>query len=354
MGNGNLYYTIGQKSFDDWIRKLVETEHVLGPVKNFDEVIFIPVTESSELCLDTPFTTRTTPLNAAFSGTHSAVQLITFRKENGHTVFQDPPPPRRQVALGVCPPDIHSINVWVADRMQGAHPDKAFPQRLHGTAIIGIDFDDPPIDAFCESMGTHTAHDGYDIMMTRLKDGRHLIDVATLWGVELFGLALGYDTATDNDLALRDAHRREVALRYPYTLPIPREQLPAFFEAHWDSSVFDDQGLRCTSCGVCTVPVCSSCNCSNKLTEASLDAKTGVVVRVDSSCQNYDFTVIADGSSARDTTKKRRIWWYQDQFVNLRNGRSKCTGCGRCGPGCMVDIAHPARVINALLETEAS
>ena len=110
-----------------------------------------------------------------------------------------------------------------------------------------------------------------------------------------------------------------------------------WLESNFDSPLWKARLERCLGCGVCTY-YCPTCHCFDIQDEA--DRGSGERVRGWDSCSFALFTKHAGGHNPRPDRASRwrqRIIHKFSYYPSLF-GVIACTGCGRCGRLCPVDL----------------
>ena len=96
--------------------------------------------------------------------------------------------------------------------------------------------------------------------------------------------------------------------------------------------------------------VCPTCFCFDVEDRMDPDGRGGVRERVWDGCQLSEFARVAGGHNFRpDTTQRLRHRFYRKYlYLMTLYGTSFCTGCGRCGRACPVEI-NVVETINTLV-----
>jgi len=347
--NRNSCYILKREHLAPWVEKIMGEEDVLAPVLTSEgKFAFEYLKNAKDLRLDYP-TTALPPTQKVFMPDGEVV--VSWKKVDGRTVFEPAPAPKRLNVFGMHPYDIHALKIWddVMGLGRGNLADPDYVAKRKNTAIIGLDVLAPPPNSFCESLGTHIALDGYDIMLTDLGDAGYFAEVATMKGLAVFFLVSDWEAATENDFVLRAKLRAEVAKKYPKTLPVPAEKIREFLEERILHPYFEKTGALCVGCAKCTI-ACPTCTCCNLKEEPALDGKSGSRVRECDSCQLKCFTKMAGGAFARKTPGERVRHRILDKFVYDHGMPASCVGCGRCVGVCPADIADPVKALTLLKE----
>jgi sulfhydrogenase subunit beta (sulfur reductase) len=204
----------------------------------------------------------------------------------------------------------------------------------------------PDDKCFCDSLGTSTADDGFDVALTPL-DGRFLVTVATSKGDDVVRSCRDlFDIATSDDI--RDYLNRLRERRAAFQLQLDVSDLPYVLEMKKDDPVWDELARKCLCCGSCSM-VCPTCSCFNVADRIEEDG-TASRIRTWDSCLYRDYAVVAGGHNFRAHRGDRvRTRYYHKQEAFVREfGMPSCVGCGRCIENCptgihVVEVFHYVR-----------
>jgi sulfhydrogenase subunit beta (sulfur reductase) len=194
----------------------------------------------------------------------------------------------------------------------------------------------PDDKCFCDSLGTSTVDDGFDIALTPLA-GRLLTTVATPRGDEVVsGCGDLFGPATSDDI--RDYLARLRERRAAFELRLDVSDLPYVLEMKKEDPVWDELARRCLCCGSCSM-VCPTCSCFNVADWIDEDG-TASRIRTWDSCLYRDYAVVAGGHNFRaDRGDRVRTRYYHKQEAFVREfGMPSCVGCGRCIENCPTGI----------------
>lgn len=194
----------------------------------------------------------------------------------------------------------------------------------------------PDEKCFCDSMGTGTTEDGFDLFLTPL-EGRFLVTVASARGDEIVcALPDLFEAATRQDRSdyLARLRRREAS----FTTSIDIDDLPYVLELKKDDPVWEELGKKCLCCGSCSM-VCPTCTCFNVLDEVPEEG-TLRRTRTWDACLYATYALVAGGHNfraARADRVRNRYYHKQEAFVR-EFGKPSCVGCGRCIDNCPTGI----------------
>jgi sulfhydrogenase subunit beta (sulfur reductase) len=194
----------------------------------------------------------------------------------------------------------------------------------------------PDEKCFCDSLGTSTADDGFDIALTPL-DGRLLATVATSRGDDIVRASADlFTAATPDDIVayLRRLSERRAA----FQLQLDVTDLPYVLELKKHDPVWDELARKCVCCGSCSI-VCPTCSCFNVADRIEEDG-TASRMRTWDSCLYRDYALVAGGHNFRaDRGSRVRNRYYHKQEAFVREfGMPSCVGCGRCIENCPTGI----------------
>lgn len=323
---------------------------VLAPVTGGEEgTRFEFITDAREIYLD--YATTIMPPTKKVFLPQEGVTFLTWKKENGKTVFASPADPEPLVVFGVHPYDIRAFQIWEETMLRGKYEDPVTKARLATLTIVGLDITEPPRDSFAASVDAHVVTDGYDLMLTILATDRILAEARTEKGAALLE-GITYRDAAQSDIVERDRLREERATKYPHTLPTSSESVSEFLMQHANHPLFTETGDLCVACGKCTV-ICPTCTCFSPVEHSTLDGTEGARTRVAASCQVPVFTLVAGGMINRKSAGDRFAHRLFDKFVYHESEGSHgcmttCVGCGRCVAICPAHIADPVKTIEQL------
>jgi sulfhydrogenase subunit beta (sulfur reductase) len=204
----------------------------------------------------------------------------------------------------------------------------------------------PDDRCFCDSLGTSTVDDGFDLALTPL-EGRFLVTVATSLGDDIVRASADlFAAATPDDI--RDYLARLRSREQAFQLELDVADLPYVLEMKKDDPVWDELARRCLCCGSCSV-VCPTCSCFNVADRIEEDGSASRV-RTWDSCLYRDYALVAGGHNFRaDRGDRVRTRYYHKQEAFVREfGMPSCVGCGRCIENCptgihVVEVFHHVR-----------
>lgn len=243
--------------------------------------------------------------------------------------------------------DLRSIQILDQVFLEEDLPDLLYEARRDRMFVVGSDCFEPTESCFCAALGGKGyASEGYDLNVTRVKDG-YLIQAGSEKGADfLAGHAHLFAGAPDSLCGEREKTRAEVAQQLQRQ--IDGLESGDFYkeavEAGYDSPVFDEEARSCVECQGCT-RICPTCHCFY-LYDTKRDHYFGKMKMWDS-CMRMAYAEVAGGGNPRNVLGDRLRHRFMHKFVYFpdRYGLQMCVGCGRC-----VDAEAGAVDIRAVLE----
>jgi ferredoxin len=317
---------------------------VVGPVAKENKFAFAPITDAAQVRLDYN-TTILPPKKALLPQEETLFKFET----NGGFAAQPVFDIRPRVILGVHTCDLHAMKLIDAVFTAG-YPDAHYLKRRENAVIVGLECLTPCDEhAFCKSMGTLSASDGYDVHLTDLGDV-YAVDVSTGAGEALLARHARTRDASPGDMARMNQVLSDKWPRFPYKLDFDASELPSLMAVSYKSPLWDELGNKCLACGQCTI-VCPTCYCFNVVDDVSMDGQSGERKRVWDSCQLDEFARVGTGENFRKnrSQRQRHRFFRKGKYLPDNHGELGCVGCGRCARACLVDIT-PVGVFNALFK----
>jgi formate hydrogenlyase subunit 6/NADH:ubiquinone oxidoreductase subunit I len=250
------------------------------------------------------------------------------------------------VIFGVHTCDLHAIQL-LDEVFSRGHADPYYLTRRKNTLLVSLECLNPCDEqAFCKSMGSLTAEEGYDLHLTDLGSA-YAVDVGSDAGRSLLRHA-HTRLATQAEVDRLNAVLSEKWPKFPYRLDFDVSDLPPLLNMAMKSPLWAELGERCLSCAACT-NVCPTCYCFDVRDEVELDLVHGERVRVWDSCQLDEFATVAGGHNFRKSRalRQRHRFMRKGKYILEAFGMMGCVGCGRCARACLVDI-NPVSVFNEL------
>jgi ferredoxin len=235
--------------------------------------------------------------------------------------------------------DLHAIGL-LDKALSQEYPDAHYLERRRQTIIVGLECLEPCDEhAFCKSIGTLTAGEGYDLHLTDL-GAAYAVDVATEAGEELLSRYGTAREATDADVRRLNEVLSAKWPRFTYRLDFDAAELPALLSTAYDHPLWDELGERCLACGSCT-NVCPTCYCFNVFDEVNMVLTEGERHRCWDSCQLDEFARVAGGENFREAreARQRHRFMRKGKYIYEKFGELGCVGCGRCIRTCVANIS---------------
>lgn len=256
------------------------------------------------------------------------------------------------VLLGVHPCDIAGIRMLDWAFTKDGKTDVTYMRKREQVTIIGVDCH-PDEHCFCTSVGTEVPKEGFDLFLRPI-DAGYLVIVGTDKGEEILNAGAQTRDPDAADLASSDRWLQEKQAKIQRSFDAPMHDLPLVFEAAAESEVWDRQGDKCLSCGQCNL-VCPTCFCFDVEDRLEIDLASGTRERRWDGCQLTGFAKIASGENFRDEPMSRVRHRFYRKYAYLMAselyGDPFCTGCGRCGRSCLVDINIVDTINNLMAES---
>ncbi len=326
----------------NFINRLLPRYHVAGPVASDGGFAFALINDPDELQLEY----RTTILPPKKYLLPPREILFHFELEtNGWVQASYQAHPTVLIGMHTC--DLHAFQLLERVFTSG-FPDSNYIDRSSQTLIISIECLAPcDAHAFCKSMGTLTADEGYDLHLTDLGEV-YAVDIGSKPGEALLKEYARTRTAAPDDISRLNAVLNEKWPRFSYRLDFDVSDLPSLLSVSAKSPIWAQLGERCLGCASCT-NVCPTCYCFDVRDEVEMDLQRGQRVRVWDSCQLDEFATVAGGHNFRKSQamRQRHRFMRKGKYIYDAYGYMGCVGCGRCARACLVEI-NPVSVFNEL------
>jgi sulfhydrogenase subunit beta (sulfur reductase) len=318
-------------SLQDLIEALMKWGQVWAPVENVAGNFTLEILEDAALAR--PDALRTVvPFKKLLLPPTVTMMRGAFADIGG--IEEDPGDTGTQVFFGAHACDVHALKIldllYLSD-----YVDPYYAEQRGKLLVVGYGCW-PDDKCFCDSLGTSTVDDGFDLALTPL-EGRFLVTVATSRGDDIVRAAPElFEPATGDDIReyLARLRKRESA----FQLELDVADLPYVLEMKKDDPVWDELACKCLCCGSCSV-VCPTCSCFNVADRIEEDG-TASRVRTWDSCLFHDYALVAGGHNFRaDRGDRVRTRYYHKQEAFVREfGMPSCVGCGRCIENCPTGI----------------
>jgi ferredoxin len=316
------------------VNALMADYRVVGPQAKGPKFAFGTISDPAQLRLD--YDTTILPPKKVLQPPEERLATFTRGEEpRVEPVIEAGP----TVLLGVHTCDLHAVQL-LDEVFSQEYPDAHYLERRRQTVIVSLECLEPCDEhAFCKSMGTLTAGEGYDLHLTDL-GAVYAVDVATEKGEQLLS---HYGTASE--AADADIRRLNDVLgakwpRFTYRLNFEAADLPALLSTAYDHPLWEELGERCLACGSCT-NVCPTCYCFNVFDEVNMALTEGERLRRWDSCQLDEFASVAGGENFREARagRQRHRFMRKGKYIYEKFGELGCVGCGRCIRTCVANIS---------------
>lgn len=330
-----------KKDLNPFVDRLLPSYRIGGPVQKNGNFAFEAIETPEELRLDYP-TTILPPKKFLFPVRETLFEIEDAKKGIMKEPELDPP----TIIFGVHACDLHAIQL-LDHVFSTGHVDANYVNRRRQTLIVSIECLTPCDGAaFCKSMGTLSADEGYDLHLVDLGE-TYAVDVMTEAGHELISKA-EVTPATEADIKRLNAVLSEKWPHFPYRLDFDITDLPSLLNMSMKDPLWAELGDRCLACAACT-NVCPTCFCFDVNDEVDLNMTSGRRVRTWDSCQLDAFAEVAGGHNFRKNRalRQRHRFMRKGRYILEAHHFLGCVGCGRCARACPVDI-NPVGVFNEL------
>jgi len=334
---------LDQACLNGWVDSLIQKQRVFGVKADGERFAFGPLCCASELRLDYDVTKL--PPKKYF-----LPQQEVLLKVDAEGSFESVTESEPFVLLGVHPYDVAAIAQLDAAFAQDNN-DVHYQTRRNNATIVACDVQTASPNGFAGCMGTATAQEGFDVLLTHVAGG-YVAEARTEKGEALMAGLAEASEPSGADLAEReDIWRKAPGLQKQHELKCHHEQLPHVLEKGQNLPLWKEKAEKCYSCGSCVL-VCPTCFCFDVCDEADWDLKSGERVRRWDGCMLSSFALVAGGHNFRgDAAERFRHRYYRKgKYLWDRMGYVACVGCGRCVTACTTNIANPVEVYNELLE----
>jgi ferredoxin len=315
---------------------LADGKTVAGLVAAAQRVFFRPLKTAEQLILNHE-TMPTNSIKEFFFPAHETI--CRYHYEGKELVVQDVEPfSLEQIIIGARPCDAASLPIL--DKVFAwDYQDRFYQQRRECSTMITLACQKADENCFCTSVGlAPDSQSGADAMLLPIDSVTFEVRTFTEKGQTLF----------DGQTTLSNKTGQTAT---PPKTKFDAQIVEKYLSDHFDDPVFDETGLRCVSCGVCTY-LCPTCHCFDIVDEGGT-AKGNRVKNWDT-CQMPLFTLHASGHNPRSNQAARQRNRIQHKFCIYpgKFGSILCTGCGNCTRECSTSLG--IRPVLELLQKKAS
>lgn len=323
--------TITESNLKVWIDQIATSGRTLcGPVRDGEMTCFGEITDASHVQFGYPNTDRSFK-EWLFPRTDC---ILNFKRDGKEVHLEDVElDPRELVIFGARPCDCAALPALDA-LFSWDYLDKFYCDRRERTTVIGLSCLEPNDRCFCTAVGlSPTSTVGSDILLTQIEDTLFLVEVQTEKGKTL--VEAYEELFEEREAASKEHVTAEAEARVARNDNL--QHVKPKLDANFDADLWEELGRRCVECGICAF-VCPSCHCFDIVDES--DFWGGGRMKNWDSCCFKTYTLHASGHNPRDLQHKRyrnrvmhKFSYFPERFDIL-----KCSGCGRCGYFCPVNI----------------
>jgi len=250
-----------------------------------------------------------------------------------------------QVLVGVRACELRARRYLDAVMLEGSFTDLAYQARRDGTLVVSCDCVDCTESCFCTLVGgLPFAEEGFDVNLSPIEGG-FLAEAATDRGAQWLGEVQGASQATDEQVARRDALRREMVerlnrqnARFEFAASDDRPPpLPDESDNAWRGFAAD-----CVECGACT-NICPTCHCFY-LYDQTIAPEEFERLRAWDSCLFSSYHRMAGGTGMKLSPRPMLFNRLANRVLHKftyspeQYGLLGCVGCGRCVDACVGEI----------------
>jgi ferredoxin len=297
---------------------------LVAPVADGDRHVIRDVDAADAVCLP-PVSTANTAKEIFFPRRET---LLTFRRDGcGVRITDGVAEVRPFVLFGIRPCD--AAGLAVLDRVfNWDSVDPSWRAAREAATVVAVACSKSDDYCFCTSVGLSPAsREGADVLFVPTADEEYVVEAVTPKGAAFVAEYAPFFRAVETV--------RPAVAEVPSRIDLAAAR--KWLEGNFQSPFWDAASRRCLGCGVCTY-YCPTCHCFDIQDEA--DGAAGERVRGWDSCSFALFTRHAGGHNPRADRASRwrqrilhKFSYYPALFDVIA-----CTGCGRCGRLCPVDL----------------
>ena len=334
-----LFRVLDKQEFRKLVEIMLESNEVIGPkqagIKKNGKPIhqYRPIASPDEVDLDyeqTEYSAKT-----VFLPYKENLSVYKFKEDGWKQEITYRLQPRIILGLHAC--DINALLKLDKVMVRNSYPSPYYISRRKNTFIVGIDHE-PCEKGFCQSLGTDTVSQGFDLFLTDLGE-RYFVSINSDRGFTSLQRVETKEVTEEDTKDYIEVRRKFKDL---YKNHVDARNLPNLLDLEFESDVWDRWGAKCLSCGSCAM-VCPTCYCYGISERVSMDHTVGAKVRQLYSCNLVDFATVAGGHNFRPerTTRLKYRYYHQHRGFVEAYDEPKCVGCGRCSQVCLAGINPP-------------
>lgn len=319
-----LAWELDRQKVPQWLEALRKEFEVIAPVKTHGEVVFMSLSDVSQVALD--YENTLVPPKEFFLPPTETMFSFTTNK-GGFNIVLPKEEDKRRVIFGIRPCDVTALSIL--DKVLGGDQrDEYYLSNRAKTTLVALGCNQPPARCFCGSLGAGPSlSDNFDVLLTELDDS-YFVEVASEKGKQLIDKVPALFEEAGEEARKRKRGVVEQAKKLA-TKPVDPLEVARRMEAHFNDSRWAQVGERCLECGGCTY-LCPTCYCFDVVDR--MEDGNGSRLRCWDCCLLRGFTRMAGGLNPRESKVERirqRFYHKWDYFVE-RFGVLQCVGCGRC------------------------
>ncbi|MBF0548025.1 MAG: 4Fe-4S dicluster domain-containing protein [Candidatus Riflebacteria bacterium] len=338
-------YFIKEKDFNLFVKKMIESKKVVGPVAKKKKFVFANLKNAADLRLD--FDVTILPPKKEFFPT--CQMLIKFDGSK----FESGVHSEEKILFGVHFYDIKGIDM--TDHLFNENnSDCNYLTNREKTTIVGSNIQNVAPRSFWGTIGKDLKPKGHDAFLTKIQDG-YVFQTLTDKGEALIKFGT-FGAAADAQVQEADRVNDSVMSQCPEKLQHSSKDIAKKVRGSFkNKELWASAAKDCFSCGSCNI-VCPTCYCFDIQDKWNVDQKTGSRARYWDACLTKEFAEISMGEGKSENFREERGARFRHRIMRKaayqteKLGSPACVGCGRCSNACTADIADPVNVINRIME----
>jgi len=335
---------IKKNDFSNFVNALIKDKSrtVVGVKSKWNKFVFDTLTSADELRLDYDVTILP-PKKYFLLPTETLLGYKLSDKFSVQAVNEVKP----LIIIGIHPYDLTAIR-QMDTVFKDSNPDYNYIRKREEAILIGVNIQNTSPYAFAGSMGTATADNGFDLMLTDIGD-KYTIEIGSEKGTALIKKYAKVSDADGDTVKKVQRIKKEISSKFEKRIDFKPEELPKLLVENYNHAIWSEKAKTCLSCGSCNL-VCPTCYCFDVQDITELNLKDGKRIRTLDGCLLGDFAKVATGENFRKdrAARFRHRFMRKGSYLYDKFGFIACVGCGRCTSGCLPDIADPVKVFNSL------